>query len=437
MISLFDLVQRGKYKGYPKSLVPVFERHPDLFRDLQSLAERGIDLLHDEEYGCMPDPDRLARLKEMYRNGAVTLARLRAELADLYLELLKWKTAKLYFQEVGIPSGTREYRLRKEFAVAPPDAYEAVRVLEKGVELLEETIGETPGIESGTPPADGPEVAAAADGTPALTPAQKAIRYFDSFSERRAAEPGRLELRGAVRENCLRLLENAAGALGFESILEAVCRTLKESADLVRPLLFQTLQESTVPSLPVEGGKTLPFHLIFNGVKFRIRPSPEELNGGYLLADKHFPSILLNTRGDSYSLLEPGGDEIASLVFEVARGRDGIDLREWFSRNAFAPGDDLIVTVCEYRRRAFTLEHERASDRNNGLVHERSMMLAGVFARLLETAPDKRMFLSALLPRAYAVFEYSREYPPLHWVTIARNDPRLQMAGWDEMRLQD
>jgi hypothetical protein len=95
----------------------------------------------------------------------------------------------------------------------------------------------------------------------------------------------------------------------------------------------------------------------------------------------------------------------------------------------------MIVTIADYRKRVFILEHEKGSERNNRLIDLRSKILANIFVRLLETAPDKRMFLSAMLPRAYAEFEYSRDYPPLHWVTIGRTDPRLQLAGWDEMKL--
>ena len=434
---MLDLVQKGKYKGFPKSLVPVFRRYPELFNDIKSLADRGVNLLEDEEYGRSPKQEDFVRLARSYRKGIIPKARLLAELTSFYLDLLKWQTAKLYFQEVGIPSRTREYQLTNDTVVSPPDTYEAVKILEEGIQLLEPLLEESYPDRGDSDKIEDDRREAGSQSLERLSPAQKAIRYFDSFIERKLPDRTVRRLRPSVRKAVIEILESSDAVLTFEAVLAGTRDALDMPEETVRPFVFQTLQESTMPCITTNERSYIPLNVIYTGVKFRMSPGRKELWGGYLMVEKHFPAVLLNPRHHSFSFLDPAGTEIPALIFELARARDGMDLREWFLQKGFSFGDDIVVTIASYHNRAFLMEHEKRADRNEAAIARRNERLADIFVRLLRTAPGKRMFLNALLPFAYAEFEFSRGYPPDHWRIVAGKDPRLAMVGWEEMKLVD
>ena len=71
-------VRSGPYKGYPERFVPVFDEHPRLYREVQQLMERGINLIEDDAYGSSPDPDGVSRLLRKHASGVLPLSALRA-----------------------------------------------------------------------------------------------------------------------------------------------------------------------------------------------------------------------------------------------------------------------------------------------------------------------------------------------------------------------
>ena len=196
----------------------------------------------------------------------------------------------------------------------------------------------------------------------------------------------------------------------------------------------------------LEDGRFAPPSWILRGVRFRYLPTAMDSANGivpvfpcfvpFLLErDQAGPptSPLLTLRDDATgedipwepfdlhgSLLLDGPDENA-IHFQA------LNLRPWFRRHRFAPGDSLLLTIDDPRRAVFRLAHEAAADADRAAIAIQDATLEAVLTALVEKNPSEQPFIEEIIPAALArLHEAACRYPGNHWYTVVTRSPRLR-----------
>jgi hypothetical protein len=193
----------------------------------------------------------------------------------------------------------------------------------------------------------------------------------------------------------------------------------------------------------VDSNTILPLWVAWQGVRFRMALSREEVNKGFFDA------------GNAFSFYLPNGFNLANLRLENAHGQaikfkvnavnkkvkglfgtfDEIfyycHIPEWLLAHKFAPKDHVLFTILDHENGVLKMEHEPSKQVNTELLESRNHLLADILYQLLEDSPHERVLLSQALPTAYARLPEKDGYPPNHWAMLLANDERMETNGWD------
>lgn len=185
----------------------------------------------------------------------------------------------------------------------------------------------------------------------------------------------------------------------------------------------------------------LPIRLAYEGIRFRIPVSRQMVSKGWcpLAPFADFYHLPVGRTDIDLTLLDQKGRRIRFSKHTIQKKREHfllgeyveteifINLKDWLKKNKARRGDHLLVTIQDWNEKRFLVEVEPAKKRQAQLLEQRNQILADIFFDLLENAHDERIWLTRAVPSAYAHLPDKGGYPPDHWRTVIREDPRMEV----------
>ena len=193
----------------------------------------------------------------------------------------------------------------------------------------------------------------------------------------------------------------------------------------------------------LDSNTIVPLRIAWQGVRFRMDLSREEVNKGFFDAGIALSFYLPNGFNlTNLRLVDTDRQAINFKVNAVNKKVKGLfgsfeetfyycHIPEWLRARKAAPKDHLLFTILDREDGVLRMEHEPHKQINANLLENRNRLLADIFYELLENSSSERIFLSEALPTAYARLPEKDGYPPYHWIMLLANDERMETNGWD------
>ncbi len=189
----------------------------------------------------------------------------------------------------------------------------------------------------------------------------------------------------------------------------------------------------------------VPLHLAMPGVRFRLRLTRSEIEHGVLLAQQALePFLRRQIALKDAQLVDAAGQPLpvrpvavtlqTTEVFAFGPSTldvAALDLGDWFRAQQIQAGASLLVTIEDWEKGRFRLEHEPASQRRQAEIARQNQELANLLFDLLEADRRERLYVYQAIPTAYARLSDPRGYPGDHWTVVIARDKRMQWDGLD------
>jgi hypothetical protein len=187
----------------------------------------------------------------------------------------------------------------------------------------------------------------------------------------------------------------------------------------------------------------LPLQIAWQGARFRMDLSREEVNKGFFNADAALSFYL--PQGFNLANLRLVDADVQAIKFKVnainkkVKGIFGTfeetfyycHISEWLRAHKSSPKDHLLFTILDRENGVLKMEHEPYKQINAELLKRRNRLLADILYELLENSSGEQILLNEALPTAYARLPEKDGYPPYHWVMLLSSDERMATSGWD------
>src|SRR5574341_291133 len=186
----------------------------------------------------------------------------------------------------------------------------------------------------------------------------------------------------------------------------------------------------------------VPLRLALQGVRFRIPVTRQEASRGVLCMDPGFHGFRREelAPGDM-QLLDAAGHPLATRVVTLKQQGIGLlrlfsnespafDLGNWYRTQLVRRHDSVLVTIEDWQRGRFRIEHEPASQRRQPDIERQNQALADLLFDMLEATRDERLYTHRAIPTAYARLAEARGYPGDHWTEVIAHDARMQWDGF-------
>ncbi len=186
----------------------------------------------------------------------------------------------------------------------------------------------------------------------------------------------------------------------------------------------------------------VPLRLALPGVRFRLRITNLEVEQGVLVAQPAFEHLLRRdialkdaqlVDADERSLpIRPmvltveATDLFGPSTFDLS----ALDLGDWFRAHKIQASDSILVTIEDWEKGRFRLEHEPASQRRQPEIERQNQELANLLFDLLEADRHEQLYTYQAIPTAYARLSEPRGYPGDHWAQVIARDARMQWDGF-------
>src|SRR5262245_61575885 len=186
----------------------------------------------------------------------------------------------------------------------------------------------------------------------------------------------------------------------------------------------------------------VPLRVAMQDVRFRIALTHQEVAQGRLAIDPAFQYFRRQgIAPQDMQLLDAAGHPLAVrlLTFTHQQGgplgaftQDGpaFDLGDWYRAQRARRNDSLLVTIEDWERGRFRLEHEPANRRRQQDIERQNQELADLLFTLLEATRNEMIFAYQAVPTAYARLSAPRGYPGDHWTEVIATDARMQWDGF-------
>jgi hypothetical protein len=186
----------------------------------------------------------------------------------------------------------------------------------------------------------------------------------------------------------------------------------------------------------------VPLRVAMQGVRFRARLSPEAATAGALPTSLLYYFRPHGLGPADLQFVDPDGEPLTAQVKlmtwddtdEWLRAfmyeRTVVEFSDWFRTQGVQGEDSLLITIDDWQRGRFRLQHEPLSQRRDAEIQQQNRELAEVLFDMLETGPSEQLFLSTSIPTAYARLSHARGYPGDHWQEVVDGDDRLDYTSF-------
>jgi hypothetical protein len=232
------------------------------------------------------------------------------------------------------------------------------------------------------------------------------------------------------------------GPTPIEEVIGRVLAIRPSAARSREASIRNVLRWSTSQTWVQTDAKTIaPIHTILDGIRLRHVPSRLEIKRGALLAKPAFdifrnPNValedvqILNAHGAPLPVrLIKIRSEVKTRLGPHTIESPAFELSEWFQRARLHFGDSILVTVEDWERGRFRLEHEPASQRRYQEIDRKNRELADLLFSRLEAAPNEYMDTDDAIAWVYAHMSDPRGYPGDHWTDVMSRDKRMNWDG--------
>jgi hypothetical protein len=186
----------------------------------------------------------------------------------------------------------------------------------------------------------------------------------------------------------------------------------------------------------------VPLRIAMQGVRFRIPLTRQEATRGVLCIDPGFNGFRREGLAPrDMQLLDSAGHSLATPVVTLKQQLTGplgafthdspaFDLGNWYRAHRVRRNDSVLVTIEDWQRGRFRIEHEPASQRRQPDIERQNQELANLLFGMLEASRDEQLYTHRAIPTAYARLSDVRDYPGDHWTEVIANDARMQWDGF-------
>ena len=186
----------------------------------------------------------------------------------------------------------------------------------------------------------------------------------------------------------------------------------------------------------------VPLRMAMQGVRFRIPLTRQEATQGVLCIKPAFEYFRRReVTHQDMQLLDADGRPLAARVVTLKQQRTGplgsftreipvFELGDWYRTHRIRRNDSILVTIEDWERGHFRLEHEPVKRRRPQDIERQNRELANLLFDMLEAARDERIYAHQAIPTAYACLSEPRGYPGDHWIEVIAHDARMQWDGF-------
>jgi hypothetical protein len=186
----------------------------------------------------------------------------------------------------------------------------------------------------------------------------------------------------------------------------------------------------------------VPLRVAMQGVRFRIPLTRQEATQGVLCIEPAFKYF--RRQGMTHQdmqLLDADGRPLAARVVTLKQQRTGpldsftregpaFELGDWYRTHRIRHNDSVLVTIEDWERGHFRLEHEPVKRRRQQDIERQNRELANLLFDMLEAARDERLYAHQAIPTAYACLSEAHGYPGDHWIEVIAHDARMRWDGF-------
>ena len=231
----------------------------------------------------------------------------------------------------------------------------------------------------------------------------------------------------------LRLLAGEyEGPVEERRVLERVLERRPSSAKKPYATIRERLRWDglTLGWLRLNRSQLVPLRIALQGLRFRCLPRPRDLQSG-LLPVAHLQPFA-GLRNYECSLHDAAGSALRFVDLDLDQGQTAalpaFDLRAWYARVGFEPGDSIVATVASSEPLVLQIEREPRAE-------FRAAAVTAQDAELVETIVEKvRRSQAALVPcdevvlPVFAAAAWRNAYPGSPWQHLVLRDGRLQLV---------
>jgi hypothetical protein len=240
-----------------------------------------------------------------------------------------------------------------------------------------------------------------------------------------------------------RALAQVDGPIAVEEFIARVLTIRPSKAKKAATKVRNTLRwEHAGRTVAFLDRKTIvPLRIAMRGVRFRIPVTRQETKRGVLFIDPGFHHFLRQgTAHEDVQLLDDAGQALAVRVVVVKQTREGrfgpftyeapaFDLGGWFRAQRMRRDDSVLVTIEDWQKGHFRLEHEPARQRRQQEIELKNQELSDLVFDILEAEYDEQVFAIQAIPTAYVRLSDPKGYPGDHWIEVIARDPRMASDG--------
>lgn len=226
----------------------------------------------------------------------------------------------------------------------------------------------------------------------------------------------------------------------------------KNPAQAVRANLRYELRHLGIVFL--DSKTIVPLRVALKGIRFRIPLDQEQLKHGVIWYDWFVPfykgryfyntpeviPTLFDTQAEPIptslatveSKFEPkqfDGFLVTLLGGAETVRKNALDLRHWLQEHSAQKEDGILVTLLDYERAHFAIEHEPQNQRREPEIQAQNRALADMIWNVLQETTDERLYTNEGIATAYARLSSARDYPGDHWRQVLDDDPRMRNDG--------
>ncbi len=186
----------------------------------------------------------------------------------------------------------------------------------------------------------------------------------------------------------------------------------------------------------------IPLRFAMQGVRFRIPLTRQEANRGVLIIDpafRHFQPREIEPQ--HMQLLDADGrplpnrmvtlkQKVSNPLGPFTREIPTFELGDWFHVNRVRRDSSILVTIEDWQKGHFRLQHEAAKGRRQAEIEGQNQALADLLFDLLEDARNEQIYAYQAIPTVYARLPDPRGYPGDHWAEVIASDERMSWDGF-------